>query len=70
MSMHHMKWFTDKISSKFWQWRQTYQETMHWLLPSLYYPPLHHIVHFYDLSYYEMQQIEQQHAREWHFGVL
>merc|ERR1712070_1225025 len=54
MSMAHMKWFTDDISSSLWQWRQRYQELMHSLLPSWYYPPLHHIVHFYDLTYFQM----------------
>ena len=58
MSMKHLIWFTNSIGSNLYRWRQSYQKLMHDLFPSLFYPPLQHIVHFYDLSYAEMSAIE------------
>jgi len=70
MSMKHLAWFTDKIGSRLYRWRQAYQQRMHALLPSLYYPPLAHILHFCDLSYADTALIEEEHERSWSIGAL
>jgi 2-polyprenyl-6-methoxyphenol hydroxylase-like FAD-dependent oxidoreductase len=70
MSMKHLTWFTDKIGSRLYRWRQAYQQLMHALLPSLYYPPLAHILHFCDLSYADTALIEEEHEHSWSIGAL
>ena len=70
MSMKHLVWFTNSIGSNLYRWRQSYQKVMHGLFPSLFYPPLQHIVHFYDLSYAEMSAIEEEQAKSWSIGAL